>query len=204
MAGLFAFEGDGVVALSLEAKQAWVAFHDRTAEETIHLSGDLAAAWSKFRDTALRIALILHLVENEGDAVSAATMARAVTMAEWFKYETKRVYTILSGVSAGQRNRSDEESLLAWINERGSVTARDVARGPRRFRGSGKAEPILERLVKRGDIRSERRSPGPNGGPPITVYRPADNPNTSATGALPATQARQTRTKQGSVAVANA
>lgn len=204
VAGLFALEGDAVVALSPEAKQAWVAFHDRTAEEAIHLAGDLAAAWSKFRDTALRIALVLHLAENAGEVVSAATMGQAVTMAEWFKHETKRVYAILSGVSAGQRNRSDEESLLAWINERGSVTARDVARGPRRFREGGKAEPVLERLVTRGDIRSERRPPGPNGGPPITVYSPADRPNTTATNALPATQPRQTLAKQGSVAVAGA
>jgi hypothetical protein len=202
VAWLLALDGNAVVHLSPEAKRMWVAFHDRTAEESMRLTGDLAAAWSKFRDTALRIALILHLAGQDGDAVSVLTMERAIVLTEWFKHESQRVYAILSVGCAKHSERFDEELLLAWIEEHGCVTARDVARGPRRFRGSGKAEPVLKRLAARGDIQSEHRPPDAKGGPSATVYRRADNPNAAPTPTPPATQPRQTPNKIGCVAVA--
>lgn len=202
VAGLFALDGDAAVPLSPEAKRMWVAFHDRTAEESTRLTGDLAAAWSKFRDTALRIALILHLAGQEGEAVSAPTMERAIVLTEWFKHESQRMYAILSVGCAKHSERFDEDLLLKWIEEHGCVTARDVARGPRRFRGSGKAEPVLERLAARGDIQSEHRPPGSKGGLGVTVYRRADNPNTAPAPTLPATQPRENPNKTGCVAVA--
>jgi hypothetical protein len=202
VAGLFALDGDAVVHLSPEAKRMWVAFHDRTAEESMGLTGDLAAAWSKFRDVALRIALILHLAGWDGEVVSAPTMERAIVLTEWFKHESQRVYAILSVGCVKHSERLDEALLLKWIEEHGCVTARDVARGPRRFRGSGKAEPVLERLAARGDIQAEHRPPGPNGGPPATVYRRADNPNAAPTPTPPATQPRQNPHQTSCVAVA--
>lgn len=61
---LFSLEGEDIVTLSAEAKEFWRVFHDRTAEEAVHLSEDLGAIWSKLRDTALRLALIMHLSES--------------------------------------------------------------------------------------------------------------------------------------------
>ena len=202
VAGLFALDGDAVVPLSPESKRMWVAFHDRTAEESMRLTGDLAAAWSKFRDVALRIALILHLAGRDGEAVSAPTMERAIVLTEWFKHESQRVHAILSVGCAKHSERLDEDLLLKWIEVHGCVTARDVARGPRRFRGSGNAEAVLERLAASGDIQSEHRPPGSKGGPSVTVYRRADNPNTAPTPTPPATQPRETPNKTGCVAVA--
>jgi hypothetical protein len=202
VAGLFGLEGEASVSLSPEAKQVWKEFHDRTAEEAVWLSADLTAAWSKFRDTALRIALIFHLTQADQGAVSHDTMTRAVSLTEWFKHETRRVYQILSETPAEQAARNHEERLIAFVKEKGEVTARDVERGPRCFRGNDTAEPTLQRLAGNGVLEAIQRRSTVNGGAPTTVYRlPNLCPEVDAT-AAPATQPLETRAKLGCVAVA--
>jgi len=171
---LFALEDEEFVTLSPEAKQLWRAFHDRTAEEANRLSGDLTAAWSKFRDTALRIALILHLVESPDGPVSLKTMERALVLTEWFKLETRRVYAILADVPRQQAERTEDEALLAWMARRGWVTQREIERGVRCFRGAGRATAVLRRLVKSGRLDEEYRRSGPEGGPSTYVFRVAE------------------------------
>lgn len=171
---LLALEGDAVVPLSPEAKQLWRVFHDRTAVETNRLSGDLAAAWSKFRDTALRLALILHLAESSADVVTLRTMERAILLTEWFKQETRRVYAILADVPRQQAERTEDEALLTWMARRGWVTQRDIERGVRCFRGAGRATAVLRRLVKSGRLDEEYRRSGPEGGPSTYVFRLAE------------------------------
>jgi len=172
--GLFTLEGEEFVTLSPEAKQVWRAFHDRTAEEANRLYGDLTAAWSKFRDTALRIALILHLVESPASPISLNTMSRALVLTEWFKQETRRVYEILADAPKRQTERTEDEALLTWMAGRGWVTQRDIERGVRCFRGAGRATAILRRLVKSGRLNEEYRRSGPAGGPSTYVFRVAE------------------------------
>lgn len=171
---LFALEGDGVVTLSEDAKELWRVFHDRTAVETTRLSGDLAAAWNKFRGTALRLALILHLAESSADVVPFRTMERALVLTEWFKQETRRVYAILADAPRQQAERTEDEALLNWMARRGWVTQREIERGVRCFRGTGRATSVLRRLVKSGRLDEEFRRSGPEGGPSTYVFRVAE------------------------------
>ena len=197
---LIGLEGEESVCPSPAAKQLWIAFHDNTCREFSSMTGDLRAAWSKLRDTALRIALIFHLASQEAAEVSEATMQRAVVLAEWFKHETQRVYSLLANSKSAREQRSAEESLLSWIAERGTVTERDVERGIRCFRGSNLAGPTLQRLVSKGSLVAETHPAGRSGGQPTTLYRLAGGGHLF--GPL-ATQPRQTRAKQGCVAVAS-
>jgi len=172
---LFALEGEEFVTLSPEAKQIWRNFHDRTAKEANRISEELTAAWSKFRDTALRFALILHLVECPDGPVSLNTMERALVLTEWFKKETRRVYAILADAPRRQAERTEDEALLTWMARRSWVTQRDIERGVRCLRGAGRATAVLRRLVKSGRLDEEYRRSGPAGGPSTFVFRVAES-----------------------------
>ena len=153
---LFALEGDETVLPSEEAKHLWVTFNNQTAREALALPPDLAAAWSKFKGTALRIALILHLASPSGETVSLETMRQAITLTEWFKQEAKRIYRNLGFEAPRIRQPppgSDAE-LLAWIKDRpDGVSVRDIQRnGPRKFREHQVAEAILLRLATGGKV----------------------------------------------------
>lgn len=145
-----------VVRLVAEAKEAWIGYYDRHAAEASELSGDLAAAWSKLEETAARLALVIHCVRDVTGVPTStcptlldeASMLSAIRLAEWFKRETRRVYSLLS--------ESDDErlqrELLEWIDRKGGVvTAREVQQGHRRITSATDAEAALEELVKRGD-----------------------------------------------------
>jgi hypothetical protein len=143
------------IGMSHEAKQLFIAYYNRHAQEQAELTGDMAAAWSKLEEYAARIALVLHYVRwsvndfnlaNENQ-VDATTMQAAITITEWFKHEAKRVYTMFS--------ESDEDRelrrLAEWIARKGGrITARDLQRGPREYREDGAAEDALEKLVQAG------------------------------------------------------
>lgn len=172
--GLFALEGQDVVTLEPEAKELWRVFHDRTAEEAQRLSDDLCAAWSKFRDTALRIALIFHLADSKDGPISLQVMKRALELTEWFKHEARRVHAIVGDTSQRRSDRKEEDVLLAWISHRGWVTQREIERGVRCFRGAGRATSVLRRLVKSGRLDEEYRRSGPEGGPSTYVFRVAE------------------------------
>jgi hypothetical protein len=186
---LFALEGHRFVAPCADAKQLWRVFHDRTAAETSRLVGDLAAAWNKFRGTALRIALILHLAESTADVVPLRTMERAIVLTEWFKQETRRVYSILAGVPQRQAERTAEDALISWMSRQGWVTQREIERGVRCFRGAGRAQAVLRRLVKSGRLDEEYRRSGPGGGPSTYVFRVAESSPPASS--LPASQPPQ-------------
>ena len=202
IAAMFAMDGNVTLTLAAEAKQVWTAFHDRTAEEALGLSGDLMAAWSKFRETALRIALIIHLADTTESIVSAATMERAIILTEWFKNETQRVYAILSETDKQQAVRSENERLLAWLEGREWVTVRDIERGPQCFRGTGKAAACLNQLIATGMVEQKALLTGENGGQPSTAFRLIRDDDPVPVAPMLATQPPQTREKEGSVAVA--
>ncbi|MGB8854352.1 MAG: DUF3987 domain-containing protein [Pirellulales bacterium] len=171
---LFALNGEEVVPISPEAKELWRVYHDRTIEESLRLSHDLAAAWHKLRETPLRIGLIFHLAEANEGALSAETMKRAIVLGEWFKQETKRIYSVLSAAPGRQADRDEEDALLAWMASRDWVTQRDIERGVRCLRGGGRAADVLRRLVQSGQLDEEHRPPSREGGPSTHVYRLAD------------------------------
>lgn len=159
-----------LIRMTSEAKAIWKSFYNQHAREQAELEGDLSAAWSKHEAHAARIALILHMVESvmgtEGvreDEIDHQSMANAITIIEWFKYETKRIYSILSeGEEEGIIRR-----LIGLIERKGgSVTTREVMRSSSLFDTSSDAERAMSSLTKQGWAKWEQVGSGKQGGRP--------------------------------------
>jgi hypothetical protein len=162
-----------VVRLSGPARDLFKRFYNAHNLETAELSGDLAAAWSKLEETPARLALVFHCVRfvtgNAADPLEcdAATMAAALMLAEWFKHETKRVYSILCETPVA----ADRRKLVDWLAKRGEpVTARDVQQGCRWLKEPGAAETALNDLVVSGLGEWQDRPSGPKGGRSTRVF----------------------------------
>ena len=148
------------VELTSESRSAYVEFYNRNGRESAAMTGDLAAAWSKIEEYALRLALVFHLVRVvAGDATLAdkgvidpQTTTAAIRLVEWFKHETKRVYAML----AGAENESTHAKIVDWIKKEGrSVTARELQKGMRGIRDTEEATTILQSLVESGVLKSK-------------------------------------------------
>lgn len=170
-------EAARILRLSYEAKKAWIEFHDLHADELAEHVGDLAAAWSKLRDTAARIALIVHETKIAAGQkvdeleVDADSMRRAITLVEWLKYETRRVYRILGETEVDRSARQTDEKLVSWLRRRGgSATAREVVTGCRWIQTSDDAKAALDRLEEAGAGRWEDRPAGERGGKPTRMF----------------------------------
>lgn len=191
------------VRLGSEAKELfkdYFARHNTEAESL--LKEDLRPAYGKLEEMPARVAIILHAVAGEVGEVTMATMAKAIKITEWAKNETKRVYAILSETPEQYAVRSENEWLLAWLAGHECVTVRDIERGPRPFRSTGKATACLHRLIAMGMVEQKALPPGENGGRPSTVYRLIRDDDPASVVLIPATQPPQTREKDGCVAVA--
>jgi len=159
-----------VVTLTPKAKAVWISFFKDHATEQSALSGDLAAAFSKLEETAARLALIIHCTRSAANdptlqcdsKVDAVSMLSGIAMTEWFKNEVRRVYELLS--ESGEETQLRQ--LLDWIERHGgSVTVRDLQRGPRQYREKSDAETALNELVKAGLGRWETDDSGGKGRP---------------------------------------
>jgi hypothetical protein len=167
-----------LLRLDADAKKAYVAFFNRTSAELFELpDGDLKAALSKLRETAARIALILHAAKAEAErrvdlnVVDADSMSRAIRLAEWLKVETRRMYRFLGETSDERAERTGDEKLLVWIDRHaGPVTARDVVTGCRWIETADDAEAALRRLVDAGRGRWIDKPPGERGGRPTRLF----------------------------------
>ncbi len=185
--GLFALEPqieeDGkpkplILGLSPAAKSDWVTFYNEHAAEQAELSGDLAAAWSKLECYAARLALVVHCVRvvtrdlslTSPDVIDEASIGAGVVLSRWFGHEAKRVYSMLAETE-GER---EQRQLVEWITTRGgTATARELQRGPRRFRNATAeyAESELNKLVKSGQGVWEPIETTPAGGAPSRQFR---------------------------------
>lgn len=146
-----------IVRLSRDAEKLFVKFHDEHNAETNELTGDLAAAWSKLEETAGRLALVVHQAglaagEHVGAIeIDAGSMAAAIELTGWFKYETRRVYSLLAESEIDRAVRQADDRLAAFvIAHGGSVAVRDVIAGVRSIRDADAARDALQRLVDAG------------------------------------------------------
>lgn len=212
--------GPQEIDLGAEAKRLWQAYFDSHNKEAESLSCDkLRAAWSKLEELPCRLALILHECEGGRREVSLDAMERAIALAEWFKHETRRVYVMLFGHPKTPAAVSNASRVVAWMDERGWVTEREICRHVTAFRGEGgtdAARAVLKELVAHGLVESEAQPVGNRGGHPTMKYRCVTEPRlpapamadtaqdnaTSVTQPRPtATQPRQSRGRQGCVTV---
>ena len=89
-------------------------------------------------------------------------MKAGIELAQWFKAEARRVYTLLSESDDDREQRR----LIEWIERKGrSVTAREVQQGHRQYRTALDAEAALEGLLKAGCGNWESTPPGRRGQP---------------------------------------
>lgn len=149
-----------LVRLSPKALEAWVRFVNEHGAEQADRVGDEAAAWAKLEGYAARLALVIHLTRvaagdpsvSDPRLVDADSIASGVVMVRWFAHEAERVYSVLSGDDdARERGR-----LADWIaGKGGSVTVRELSRGPREYRDAEKAKAALDELVAAGHGRWE-------------------------------------------------
>lgn len=155
------------VTLSPEAKRRFQQFVNEHGAEHVELTDDLSAAWSKLEGYVARFALILHLARAAtGDAdetvVDLTSLEAGITLSRWFGREAKRIYAML----AESNGDGERRKLVEWIDRKGgSVTARELQMGPRRFRASTElAELALDDLVTARFGRWEPIPTTPKGG----------------------------------------
>lgn len=162
-----------VVLLDAEADRLFGEFFERHCAEGDGLHGPLAAAWPKLRASAGRLLLVIHTVRAAaGEPVDpllagADSTRMAITLADWFGNEARRVY----GRRGENQVDRDRRELVEWIERRGGeVTVRDLTRGPRPYRKAVDAETALEGLAKVGLGRWKSLGPEQTGGRPKRIF----------------------------------
>jgi hypothetical protein len=159
--------------LTPQAKDLYVAYYNAHNLEAATLTGDLASAWSKLEETAARLALIIEFVSWAGSGrntpptcISARSMGMAITLAEWFKHETRRVYAEVLADTGADRKTGGRDKLIEWLSrQHRPVTASEVQKNVRHLRESGQAEAALQDLVKSGEGEWVEPEPGKRGQP---------------------------------------
>lgn len=170
-------ENPKIVRLSKEAEELFIDFYNVNADERAAMeSGIQKSFWPKLTGYAARIALILHIVRWIGDETSkfymvdADTMEAAIQITQWFKHESLRIVEAMCGEPA-QLETATKEVLRALQRSGGAITLRDLARGPRLFRGpegQDRAERTLREMVENGKL--QVRTDTPEHGPSVEVF----------------------------------
>lgn len=162
-----------LLPLTVDAKRLWVAFHDEHSSEQSELHGDLTAAWAKLTGYAARLSLVCQLAEwasgsdwQAPTGVGVEAVQSGITLARWFSDETKRIYSVLDETDEQREVRE----LVDYLRQRGMITSRDLARGPRRYRHNvDLAEAELQRLVT-GGLGTWVEQPSADGGRPTRAF----------------------------------
>ncbi|MBN2563136.1 MAG: DUF3987 domain-containing protein [Phycisphaerae bacterium] len=177
-------DGDGPEPLRLElsadARPVWKAWYNTHAERISEAPSDAeAAALAKIEGYAARFALIFaladdpHVVEVSGDAIRRGTV-----LADWFAYESRRVYAAMAESSENRQRRQ----LVAWIRKRGgSVTARDLLKNLSQYHSSDQAKAALDDLISVGLGCWVADSVGPQGGRQVLRFVLTDSTDTDET-----------------------
>ena len=156
------------VPLSAAGRKAWIRFFDEHAKREFDACGDLSAALAKLEGYAARFALIFHYVQwavvpdFNGDEIGPESIEAGAEMARWFCDEAERVYGMFSETDEDRETRE----LVEYIRARGgSMTVRDLKRGPRQYRSGNAAQEALDELVADGLAAWDHTSTGQPGQP---------------------------------------
>lgn len=151
--------GDGgPVALDLEpaAADRFRAFFEEHAVEQFSATGPVASMLAKAEGWAARLALVCHMAAaagsdpTRGDRVRLDSIEAGIGLARWAAREWQRVFHAMQRGATAE----DDGALLGWLAAQGgTATARDLARGPSRYRRPGAAEAALARLAATGAVR---------------------------------------------------
>lgn len=164
----------GLIKLTPDAKSLFIQFFNQHGIEREELRDELRAAWSKLEESALRLALVIHLTRwAAGESVEQreldeSSMRAGIVLTRWFCHETKRVYGMLDA-SPEEQERTE---LIEFIRRRGGeIAARDAVAGIRRLKSASDAEALLNGLVKEGIGMWDDVPPGSQGGRPTRRFR---------------------------------
>ena len=152
-------------------------FYNEFAREQVEKYGNEAACLAKIEGYAARLSLVVHFIRWAGGdptigdplRLDERTIAAGVSLSRWFGREALRVY----GMLAEDDEARDRRTLVEWIVARGGeATARDLCRGPRRFRDNPElAQRALADLVAAGLATWVRDDPADRGGRPTDRVR---------------------------------
>lgn len=160
------------IGVSKEAKERFIKFVNEHANETVELSGDLSAAWSKLKGIAARFALIFECIKTIAKdpfalpidvKVGIESIESAIKLVNWFKLEAARIY------EAFTETDNDEKfgSVIAAIKKNGgSVSSRDLMRIGPCYKLKSQAQRKLDEMAKEGIGYWRQRKPGGKGGAP--------------------------------------
>jgi hypothetical protein len=105
------------------------------------------------------------------DEIDTVSMAAAIELVGWFKYETRRVYSLLAESETERAIRQADDRLAAFVvGQGGSVAVRDVIAGCRWIEDADAAERALQRLVAAGRGRWTTRPTTDRGGRPTRLF----------------------------------
>lgn len=154
------------------AMSLWASAHDRLDAERYNEPDDrMRAARAKLIGLIPRLALVLEIVYAASDqrpavrSISDASMGSAIAISEWARYETARVYGLLSIETEGD----DDDAIIRRIQDAGGqCSVRNLMQWSRQFRGSATAaESYLASLAKDGAGRWEWQN---TAGRPVRVF----------------------------------
>ncbi|WP_054689627.1 YfjI family protein [Desulfosarcina cetonica] len=147
-----------MLTLSIDAKAAWVAYHDGIERE-LRTGGELADirdVSAKSADNAARLAALFHLFNRDGGEISADDMTRGSRIAGWHLSESMRFFNEIC-LPEGMANA---EKLDAWLHEHcrskkiQEVSTRDIQRlGPYALRDTDRLAGAVRELENLGRAR---------------------------------------------------
>ena len=167
-------DGPEQMRLDPDAKLRWVDYYNRTQDEKSHATPQLRSALAKMEAYCARFALIFTLAKwadgldsTPPAAVDDASMEQAIVVADWFKWETSRVFEELT------QSDTDRKQSAAWDivkKHGGNVRPWQLARESRAFTDNEDAELTLRAMVRKGLGVIETDKPNGRGAPGI-VFR---------------------------------
>jgi putative DNA primase/helicase len=147
-----------VLALTSEAKKAWIQFHDQIEGE-LAIGGslcDVRDVASKIADNACRMAAIFQVFEHGMSAVGLPAFESAARIVEWHLNESRRFF----GEYAMSEENMEAATLDRWLLEYcrtwgvSSVQVSTIQKsGPSKLRGKVALESILQTLEELGRAR---------------------------------------------------
>lgn len=166
-----------VLSLTPEAQKMWIEFYNDHAKEQAEIAGgEMSAAMSKLEAYAARLALVIHCVRSvtfectleSKDCIDERSIAAGVMIANWFKSEIKRVYSVMR---EGEMQKEQRQLLEMVRRKGGKLTVRALQRSSRAYQGDpDTAENALQELVNIGWGKWEYAQPGSTGGRPSKVF----------------------------------
>lgn len=159
--------------LTPEALVDWVHFVNQHGKDMDCMDSNQRAAYSKLEAYAARFALIFHCIntatgEESTDYITPDDIANGITLVKWFWTQTQRIY---HGLWRSEEERADDELINIIKRKGGTITIRELQRGPVKYRATGAAIDALQELVEAGKGEWFFPPTQEAGGKPIASFR---------------------------------